>query len=91
MHLLLFSFIFPFCSFFGNSRAQQSRYQNLVTNYLYNKTMDSGQGVRAYIVDSTLQQEIKEALLAYFFLWQDNAHVSLGQPHINVMKVISVG
>lgn len=30
-------------------------------------------GVRTRLVESSLQQEVKEALIAYFFLWQSRA------------------
>eukprot|EP00039_Didymoeca_costata_P030048 m.27687 g.27687 ORF g.27687 m.27687 type:complete len:597 (-) comp7921_c0_seq2:155-1945(-) len=56
-----------------NWKAQQTRYQNLITATLYNKFMDSDHGVRAFLVDATFEQDYKEALLAYFFVWQGRA------------------
>eukprot|EP00054_Salpingoeca_dolichothecata_P019747 m.123134 g.123134 ORF g.123134 m.123134 type:complete len:539 (-) comp23374_c1_seq3:195-1811(-) len=53
--------------------AQQARYQQLITKYLYEKSLDSGEGVRSHLVDSTHTQEFKEAILAFFFLWQGYA------------------
>ncbi|EGD83100.1 hypothetical protein PTSG_03740 [Salpingoeca rosetta] len=51
-------------------RTQQATYQNLMTNYLYQRTTDSDDGVRAHLEDSTILQEVKESLLAFFFLWR---------------------
>jgi hypothetical protein len=35
------------------------------TSYLYEKAMDSGAGVRAYLMDAAVQQNWSESLLAY--------------------------
>lgn len=59
-------------------RMQQARYQNVSTAYLYDKAMDAGHGVRAYIQETTALQETKETLLAFFFLWQNLAIVRAG-------------
>ena len=37
--------------------------------------VDAGAGVRSYLIDAIHQQELKEALLAYFFVSQNRAQV----------------
>eukprot|EP00730_Choanoeca_flexa_P003315 TRINITY_DN11360_c0_g1_i4.p1 TRINITY_DN11360_c0_g1~~TRINITY_DN11360_c0_g1_i4.p1 ORF type:complete len:527 (+),score=111.13 TRINITY_DN11360_c0_g1_i4:175-1755(+) len=71
------------CTYIGKIvvqfRAQQKNYYNLMTEYLYNKTQDSGDGVRCSLVESSLYQELKEAMLAYFFLWQSKSGLTMLQ------------
>ncbi|KJE91705.1 hypothetical protein CAOG_02801 [Capsaspora owczarzaki ATCC 30864] len=49
--------------------AQKDRYNLMMTRSIYHKSMDTQEGVMLYLTDSMLEQEFKEALLAYFFLW----------------------
>eukprot|EP00045_Choanoeca_perplexa_P010830 m.112367 g.112367 ORF g.112367 m.112367 type:complete len:543 (-) comp15408_c0_seq3:14-1642(-) len=58
-------------------RAQQKNYYNLMTEYLYTKTQDSGDGVRSALMESSIYQELKEAMLAYFFLWQSRGGLTM--------------
>eukprot|EP00040_Diaphanoeca_grandis_P022471 m.120749 g.120749 ORF g.120749 m.120749 type:complete len:262 (+) comp28828_c3_seq1:185-970(+) len=53
--------------------ASQKKYTQVITTYLYDKSMNNNQGLLPYIVDSTLQQEVKEAVIAYYFLWSNQA------------------
>lgn len=50
--------------------ASQRRYNFIITDYLYKKSLNNNRGLLPFIVDSTLQQEVKEALIGYYFLWQ---------------------
>lgn len=54
---------------FVGFKISKDRYQHLVTNSLYNKNLDNDLGVVFYLMDSLEEQELKEAVLAYFFLW----------------------
>lgn len=49
--------------------AAQKRYNFIITDYLYKKSLNNNRGLLPFIVDSTLQQEVKEALIGYYFLW----------------------
>ena len=49
-----------------NSR---NRYEQLVTHSLYHKNLDNDLGVIFYLMDSLEEQEFKEAVLGYYFLW----------------------
>lgn len=51
----------------------QKKYQTMITKYLYDKTHVNGKGLFTYIMDSILQQEIKESVIAYYFIWQQTA------------------
>lgn len=44
------------------------QYQNLITNSMYEKQLDSGKGTLFYMCDGVIQQEVKEVILAYFVL-----------------------
>lgn len=50
------------------------RYNVTITQYLYEKSMANNYTVFAYVMDSIIHQEHKEALLAYFFLWNHGAN-----------------
>jgi hypothetical protein len=54
-------------------RTNRVTYANRLTKSLYDKFMDSGDGVRSYLIDAQHQQDYKEALLAYYFVWQRRA------------------
>jgi hypothetical protein len=55
--------------FLGYRRAR-ANYMARMTQELYHKSLDNDVGVLQYLVDSLEDQEVKEAVLAYFFLWQ---------------------
>eukprot|EP00037_Helgoeca_nana_P030943 m.389357 g.389357 ORF g.389357 m.389357 type:complete len:571 (+) comp28293_c1_seq5:2834-4546(+) len=52
----------------------QKKYNVTITQYLYEKSMANNYTVFAYVMDSIIHQEHKEALLAYFFLWNHGAN-----------------
>jgi hypothetical protein len=58
----------------------------LCRRYLYTKTQDSGDGVRSALMESSIYQEMKEAMLAYFFLWQSQG--GLVQPLATMTTLI---
>lgn len=54
---------------FVGFKASKDRYQHLVTHSLYHKNLDNDLGVIFFLMDSLEEQEFKEAVLAYYFLW----------------------
>jgi len=52
-------------------RNSRNRYEQLVTHLLYDKNLDNDLGVILSLMDSLEEQEFKEALLAYYFLWRE--------------------
>lgn len=55
-------------SFFGYLRTQQ-KYQLNLTRNLYYQNLDNNAGVMFRLLDEAEEQECREAILAYFFLW----------------------
>lgn len=55
-------------SFFGYLRTQQ-KYQLSLTRSLYYQNLDNNAGVLFRLLDEAEEQECREAILAYFFLW----------------------
>jgi hypothetical protein len=56
--------------FFG-FKASKDRYNHLVTNSLYHKSLDNDLGVIFYLMDSLEEQELKETVLGYLVLWRE--------------------
>jgi hypothetical protein len=56
-------------SFFGYLRTQQ-KYQLSLTRSLYYQNLDNNAGVLFRLLDEAEEQECRESLLAYFFLWR---------------------
>lgn len=56
--------------FLGYRRAR-ANYMARMTSELYHKSLDNDLGVLQYLVDALEEQEVKEATLAYFFLWNE--------------------
>lgn len=48
--------------------ANLEAYQNLITQSLYDKQLDSGRGTLLHLCDDVIQQEVKEVIMAYFVL-----------------------
>jgi hypothetical protein len=57
-------------SFFGFQRAKQ-RHLSTMIRQLYYLTLASNASVINYLIGSAQEEEFKEAVLAYFFLWQN--------------------
>lgn len=55
---------------FTGFRRTRSNYMAQMTHELYHKSLDNDAGVLQYLIDSLEEQEVKEALLAYFCLWE---------------------
>lgn len=56
-------------SFFGHQRTKQKHLHHMIRN-LYYLTLANNASVIRNIIDAAEEEEYKEALLAYFFLWQ---------------------
>ncbi|GLT76443.1 hypothetical protein SLA2020_481000 [Shorea laevis] len=51
-------------------------YQNLITQSVYNKQLDSGRGTLLHLCDEVIQQEIKEVIVSFFVLMRQQKAVS---------------
>ena len=56
-------------SFFGFQRAKQRHLHHMI-RHLYYLTLASNASVIHHLIDSAEEEEFKEALLAYYFLWR---------------------
>ncbi|KAF7129712.1 hypothetical protein RHSIM_Rhsim10G0001100 [Rhododendron simsii] len=45
-------------------------YQNLITQSMYDKQLDSGKGTLLHLCDDVIQQEVKEVIVAFFVLME---------------------
>jgi Protein of unknown function (DUF3754) len=59
-------------SFYGYLQTKQ-KYQLNLTESLYYQNLDNNAGVLARLLNDAEEQENREALLAYYFLWQEAA------------------
>jgi hypothetical protein len=57
-------------------RRTRANYMARMTQELYHKSLDNDLGVLQYLVDSLEEQEVKEAVLAYYFLWKEGRPMS---------------
>ena len=64
-------------SFFGFQRAKQRHLSHMIRS-LYYLTLANNASVLTRLIDSAEDEEYKEAMLAYFFLWR--AHRRPGAP-----------
>jgi hypothetical protein len=62
-------------SFFGFKRAQQRHLHHMI-RHLYYLTLANNASVVTRLVDSAEEEELKEAILAYFALWRGQAAAS---------------
>ncbi|MDR3636683.1 MAG: DUF3754 domain-containing protein [Isosphaeraceae bacterium] len=66
-------------SFFGFQRAKQRHLATMI-HRLYYQTLANNASVLTRLIDSAEDEEYKEAVLAYYFLWRD-ARNALAPPH----------
>ncbi|XP_012457716.1 uncharacterized protein LOC105778537 [Gossypium raimondii] len=50
--------------------ANLAAYQNLITQSMYEKQLDSGRGTLLHLCDDVIQQEVKEVIIAFFILME---------------------
>ncbi|KAM0856783.1 hypothetical protein ACQ4PT_048857 [Festuca glaucescens] len=46
-------------------------YQNLITQSMYDKQLDSGKGTLLHLCDDVIQQEVKEVIISYYILMEN--------------------
>ncbi|RDX63396.1 hypothetical protein CR513_58181, partial [Mucuna pruriens] len=46
------------------------QYQNLITQAMYDKQLDSGRGTLLHLCDDVIQQEVKEVIISFFILME---------------------
>ncbi|KAI4340763.1 hypothetical protein MLD38_025570 [Melastoma candidum] len=51
-------------------QANLATYQNLITQSMYDKQLDSGKGTLLHLCDDVIQQEVKEVIISYFILME---------------------
>ncbi|KAG2594029.1 uncharacterized protein LOC120672426 [Panicum virgatum] len=51
-------------------------YQNLITQSMYDKQLDSGKGTLLHLCDDVIQQEVKEVIIAYYILMENGKAIS---------------
>ncbi|XP_071695499.1 uncharacterized protein [Rutidosis leptorrhynchoides] len=51
-------------------QANMETYQNLITQFMYNKQLDSGKGTLLHLCDDVIQQEVKEVIISFFILME---------------------
>ncbi|KAL2575897.1 hypothetical protein AAZV13_16G043100 [Glycine max] len=47
-----------------------AQYQNLITQSMYDKQLDSGKGTLLHLCDDVIQQEVKEVIISFFILME---------------------
>ncbi|PPS19837.1 hypothetical protein GOBAR_AA00711 [Gossypium barbadense] len=50
--------------------ANMATYQNLITQSMYDKQLDSGRGTLLHLCDDVIQQEVKEVIISFFILME---------------------
>ncbi|XP_022751832.1 uncharacterized protein LOC111300466 [Durio zibethinus] len=51
-------------------QANMDAYQNLITQSMYDKQLDSGRGTLLHLCDDVIQQEVKEVIISFFILME---------------------
>lgn len=51
-------------------QANMATYQNLITQSMYDKQLDSGKGTLLHLCDDVIQQEVKEVIVSFFILME---------------------
>lgn len=51
-------------------QANMAAYQNLITQSMYDKQLDSGKGTLLHLCDDVIQQEVKEVIISFFVLME---------------------
>ncbi|CBI21265.3 unnamed protein product, partial [Vitis vinifera] len=51
-------------------QANMAAYQNLITQSMYDKQLDSGKGTLLHLCDDVIQQEVKEVIISFFILME---------------------
>ncbi|KAB2610055.1 hypothetical protein D8674_018087 [Pyrus ussuriensis x Pyrus communis] len=54
-----------------------AQYQNLITQSMYEKQLDSGRGTLLHLCDDVIQQEVKEVIIAFYILMEQGKATAL--------------
>ncbi|KAL5724500.1 hypothetical protein ACHQM5_007752 [Ranunculus cassubicifolius] len=57
-------------------QANMAAYQNLITQSMYDKQLDSGKGTLLHLCDDVIQQEVKEVIVSFFILMEQGKATS---------------
>lgn len=58
-------------------QANMAAYQNLITQSMYDKQLDSGKGTLLHLCDDVIQQEVSSYLMNFFIFSSTCLHLSL--------------
>jgi hypothetical protein len=64
---------------FNKFKNRKIKFMKALSDNLYFKNLDNNAGVFHHLIDAAEEEEVKEALLAYFFLLRENRPVQKGQ------------
>ncbi|GMY12965.1 DUF3754 domain-containing protein, partial [Fagus crenata] len=65
------STVFGYCAkTYFTFQANLAAYQNLITQSMYDKQLDSGKGTLLHLCDDVIQQEVKEVIISFFVLME---------------------
>uniref|UniRef100_A0A0D3EII1 Aminopeptidase n=1 Tax=Brassica oleracea var. oleracea TaxID=109376 RepID=A0A0D3EII1_BRAOL len=56
--------------FYFSFQQKMATYQNLVTQSMYDKQLDSGKGTLLHLCDDVIQQEVKEVMISFYILME---------------------
>lgn len=73
-------------SFYGYLNTKQ-KYQLNLTESLYYQNLDNNAGVLFRLLDEAEEQEAREAMLAYFFLWRQTHRPKAGRPSNSIDRL----
>ncbi|KAF9605239.1 hypothetical protein IFM89_014636 [Coptis chinensis] len=69
--IAIFSGLIGYCAkIYLTFQANMATYQNLITQSMYDKQLDSGRGTLLHLCDDVIQQEVKEVIISFFILME---------------------
>ncbi|KAL3813943.1 hypothetical protein ACJIZ3_015211 [Penstemon smallii] len=67
----ILSTVFGYCAkIYFTFQQNMATYQNLITQSMYDKQLDSGKGTLLHLCDDVIQQEVKEVIISCFVLME---------------------
>ncbi|KAF9619063.1 hypothetical protein IFM89_004421 [Coptis chinensis] len=69
--IAIFSGLMGYCArIYFTFQQNMAMYQNLITQSMYDKQLDSGRGTLLHLCDDVIQQEVKEVILSFYILME---------------------
>lgn len=69
--LAILSTVIGYCAkTYFTFQQNMATYQNLITQSMYDKQLDSGRGTLLHLCDDVIQQEVKEVIISFFILME---------------------